>query len=162
MLPELLAARAESTPDKLYLLFEEEQWTYAQAAREAWRTANGLIRLGVEMGDYVSVWVPTGPDVLRAWFGANAAGAVYAPLNLAAKGGTSSTPSTSRGRRCSSRTISSPSASPASRLRRSRRLSWSAGRRPTCRGRPSRSRRCSPTSETTARSCRDRSSRGTT
>ena len=38
------------------------------------------------MGDYVSVWMPTGPDVLRAWFGANAAGAVYAPLNLAARG----------------------------------------------------------------------------
>ena len=27
-----------------------------------------------------------GPDVLRAWFGTNAAGAVYAPLNLAARG----------------------------------------------------------------------------
>ena len=51
----------------------------------------GCRRLGVEMGDYVSVWMPTGPDVLRAWFGANAAGAVYAPLNLAARAGTSST-----------------------------------------------------------------------
>ena len=30
--------------------------------------------------------MPTGPDVLRAWFGANAAGAVYSPLNLAARG----------------------------------------------------------------------------
>ena len=70
------------------MLFEDERLeATAQAAREAWRAANGLIRLGVEMGDYVSVWVPTGPDVLRAWFGANAAGAVYAPLNLAAKGG---------------------------------------------------------------------------
>ena len=29
---------------------------------------------------------PTGPDIVRAWFGANAVGAVYAPLNLAAKG----------------------------------------------------------------------------
>jgi crotonobetaine/carnitine-CoA ligase len=83
---DLLAARAASTPDKPFLLFEDEQWTYAQAAREAWRAANGLRRLGVGMGDYVSVWVPTGPDVLRAWFGANAAGAVYAPLNLASRG----------------------------------------------------------------------------
>ena len=54
--------------------------------REAWRAANALQRVGVEMGDYVSVWLPTGPDVLRAWFGANAAGAVYSPLNLAARG----------------------------------------------------------------------------
>jgi crotonobetaine/carnitine-CoA ligase len=83
---DLLAGRAASTPDKPFLLFEDEQWTYAQAAREAWRAANGLRRLGVGMRDYVSVWVPTGPDVLRAWFGANAAGAVYAPLNLASRG----------------------------------------------------------------------------
>jgi crotonobetaine/carnitine-CoA ligase len=30
--------------------------------------------------------MPTGPDVLRAWFGANTAGAVYSPLSLAARG----------------------------------------------------------------------------
>jgi carnitine-CoA ligase len=87
VLPELLAARAAATPDRPLLLFEEETWTCAQAAREAWRTANGLrAHCGVEPGDYVSVWVPTSPDVLRAWFGTNAAGAVYAPLNLSARG----------------------------------------------------------------------------
>jgi carnitine-CoA ligase len=86
VVPDLLAARAASTPDKPFLLFEEDQWSYAQAAVEAWRFGQALQRLDVAMGDYVSVWVPTGPDVLRAWFGANAAGAVYAPLNLAARG----------------------------------------------------------------------------
>jgi crotonobetaine/carnitine-CoA ligase len=86
VVPDLLAARAAATPDKPFVLFEDEQWTYADAAREAWRTAQGLRREGVQMGEYVSVWTPTGPDVLRAWFGANAAGAVYAPLNLAARG----------------------------------------------------------------------------
>ena len=86
VVPELLAARAAATPGKTFLLFEEEQWTYEHAVREAWRAGNALQQLGVGMGDYVSVWVPTGPDVLRAWFGANAAGAVYAPLNLAARG----------------------------------------------------------------------------
>ena len=86
MLPDLLAARAAATPDKPFILFDEEHWTYADAAREAWRAANALIRCGVGFGDYVSVWIPTSPDVLRGWFGANAAGAVYAPLNLAAKG----------------------------------------------------------------------------
>lgn len=83
---DLLATRAGETPDKPYILFEEEQWTYAEAARQAWRTGNALQKVGVELGDYISVWVPTGPDVVRAWFGANAAGAVYAPLNLAARG----------------------------------------------------------------------------
>jgi crotonobetaine/carnitine-CoA ligase len=86
VLPDLLEARAAANPYKTFILFEDDEWSYSQALREAWRTANGLISLGVGMGDYVSVWVPTGPDVLRAWFGANAAGAAYAPLNLAAKG----------------------------------------------------------------------------
>ncbi len=84
--PDLLAARAAATPDKPFLLFDEETWSYGDAAREAWRTANALIEAGVGFGDYVSVWMPTGPDVLRAWFGANAAGAVYSPLGLAARG----------------------------------------------------------------------------
>ena len=87
VLPELLAKRATATPDKPLLLFEDETWTCGQAAREAWTAANGLREhCGVEMGDYVSVWVPTSPDVLRAWFGTNAAGGVYAPLNLSARG----------------------------------------------------------------------------
>ena len=87
VLPELIAKRAAETPDRPLLLFEDEVWTCAQAAREAWRTANGLqTECGIEVGDYVSVWVPTSPDVLRAWFGTNAAGAVYAPLSLSARG----------------------------------------------------------------------------
>ena len=86
VVPDLLAARAEATPDKPYLLFEDETWSYGETARQAWRTGHALQKIGVEMGDYVSVWIPTGPDVVRAWFGSNAIGGVYAPLNLAAKG----------------------------------------------------------------------------
>jgi crotonobetaine/carnitine-CoA ligase len=40
----------------------------------------------VERGDFVSAWLPNGKDALRAWLGANAAGAVYAPLNPAYRG----------------------------------------------------------------------------
>src|SRR5215468_4448277 len=61
--PDLLAARAEAVPDKPFLLFEEETWSYRDAAREAWRAGNALIDQGVKSGDYVSVWMPTGPDV---------------------------------------------------------------------------------------------------
>ena len=86
VVPDLLAARAQATPDKPYLIFEDEQWSYGEAARQAWRAGHALQKIGVEIGDYVSVWIPTGPDVVRAWFGANAVGGVYAPLNLAAKG----------------------------------------------------------------------------
>ncbi len=86
VLPDLLALRAEATPDKPFLIFEEEQWSYADAAQEAWRTANALRQHGIEFGDYLSVWMPTSPDVLRIWFGANTLGATYSPLNTAARG----------------------------------------------------------------------------
>jgi len=86
VVPDLLSARAAATPEKPFILFDEEQWTYAEAAQQAWLAGHALTRCGVRAGDYVSVWIPTGPDVLRGWFGANAVGAVYAPLNLAAKG----------------------------------------------------------------------------
>jgi carnitine-CoA ligase len=86
VLADLLERRARETPDKVFLVFADREWTYAEAAAHAWRFANGLIREGVREGDHVSVWIPTHPDLAEAWFGANAAGAVYAPLNLAARG----------------------------------------------------------------------------
>src|SRR5437588_7002424 len=86
VLPDILAARAAATPEKPAVLFPDTQWTYAEAAREAWRTGNALLAQGFGIGDSISVWLPAGPDVLRVLFGASAIGAVYAPLNLAAQG----------------------------------------------------------------------------
>ena len=87
VLLELLARHAAETPDRPQLLFEDETWTCADSAREAWRSANGLrAHCGVEPGDYVSVWVPTSPDVLRAWFGTNAAGASGGTKNAGSSG----------------------------------------------------------------------------
>ena len=58
--------------------------------------ATRLQKIGVEIGDYVSVWMPTGPDVVRAWFGANAAGArLRAAQPRRARAATSSTRSSS-------------------------------------------------------------------
>src|SRR5205823_12933698 len=42
VLPDLLSSRAEATPDSALLLFEDETWTCADAARHAWRTADAL------------------------------------------------------------------------------------------------------------------------
>jgi crotonobetaine/carnitine-CoA ligase len=40
----------------------------------------------VRVGEVVAAWLPNGPEALLAWFGANAAGAVYQPLNTAYRG----------------------------------------------------------------------------
>ena len=86
VLPDILASRAATSPNKAAVLFPDARWTYAEAAREAWRAGNALLTEGVAVGDCISVWLPAGQDVLRLLFGAASIGAVYAPLNLAAKG----------------------------------------------------------------------------
>jgi crotonobetaine/carnitine-CoA ligase len=86
VIADILEARAAERPEHTFARFEDESWTFAEAADRAWRFAHGLIGLGVKPGDTVSVWSPTRPELLQTWFGINAAGAVYAPLNLAARG----------------------------------------------------------------------------
>ncbi len=87
VLPCLLAARAAATPDRDFLLYQDgKRWTYAQTYALARRAATGLRCLGVRQGDTVLVWLPNGPDAVRAWFGANLVGACFAPLNIAYRG----------------------------------------------------------------------------
>lgn len=86
VVPDLLERFAVSQPEKVFALFAEEQWTYAQTADHAWGVAQGLRSLGVREGDFVLAWLPNGREALRTWFGANAAGATFAPLNPAYRG----------------------------------------------------------------------------
>jgi carnitine-CoA ligase len=83
---DMLERQARERPDGTFAIFTEESWTYSEAARRAWQLAHALIAEGVAPGEWVSVWGPNSPQVLQAWLGINAAGAVYAPLNLAARG----------------------------------------------------------------------------
>ena len=87
VLPALLAARAAATPDRDFLLYEDgKRWSYGHTYALARRAATGLRRCGVQKGDKVLVWLPNGPDAVRAWFGANLVGACFAPLNIAYRG----------------------------------------------------------------------------
>src|ERR687896_985958 len=86
VLAEILNRQAQTRPDKVCVQFADTAWTYADAADAAWRFANALLRAGVTPGESVSVWAPTRPELVQAWFGINAAGAVYSPLSLAARG----------------------------------------------------------------------------
>jgi crotonobetaine/carnitine-CoA ligase len=86
VLTDIIAAHAARTPDKVAVSFGDYKWTYRETATEAWRVGNALRTNGVRIGDSVTVWLPTGPDVLRLLLGCTAVGGVYAPLNLASKG----------------------------------------------------------------------------
>ena len=86
MVADLLENAAKNQPDKAFAVFPRSQWTYRQTAERTWSTAHALRDLGVRQDDFVASWLPNGPSALRTWFGANALGATFAPLNPAYKG----------------------------------------------------------------------------
>jgi len=63
------------------LIFEDRRWTFRELDAEANRIANGLVDLGVEKGDRVSIFLPNCPEFLFWYFGALKMGAVVNPIN---------------------------------------------------------------------------------
>src|SRR5882672_10199109 len=83
----VLIDRAARYEDKVFLAYQDgSEWTYRETLAESWRAANALRGLGVGRGDAVSVLLPAGAALMRVWLGAATIGAVFAPLNLAARG----------------------------------------------------------------------------
>ena len=62
-------------PDKPLLLSRTRPGRTARRPGQAWRTGHALQKIGVEMGDYVSVWIPTSP-MPPCGFGSKAIGGV--------------------------------------------------------------------------------------
>lgn len=85
--PHLLAARAEETPDGVYLQrVEGGELTYAQTSEAALRWADAFRRLGVGRGDTVASMLPTGFDPFVCWVGLNWLVAWEVPVNTAYQG----------------------------------------------------------------------------
>lgn len=87
VLKDLLEKQAGRFPDREFVRFwRGETWTYAETLDRVRRRAAALRRAGVGQGDHVLCWMGNGPDLLTAWFAINLLGAVYVPLNTAARG----------------------------------------------------------------------------
>lgn len=83
----LLDAGSREHPEQVFAVYEDgSRWTYAETHRLVKSWACGLQELGVQAGDAVLVWLPNGPELIRAWFATNYIGAVYAPINTAYRG----------------------------------------------------------------------------
>jgi len=72
-------------PERVALIFEDRQWTFRELNAEANRVANGLVDLGVEKGDRVSLFLPNCPEFLFWYFGALKMGAIVNPINTMLK-----------------------------------------------------------------------------
>lgn len=80
----LLRKWSEATPEAPFAVFENgASWTYADGLSKSWEIGRGLMSLGVRPGDAVLSFLPNGEEAIGVFIGANAIGAVFAPLNTA-------------------------------------------------------------------------------
>ncbi|MCW3001095.1 MAG: Long-chain-fatty-acid--CoA ligase [Conexibacter sp.] len=78
----VLDAVAEEHPERVYVIGEGDQLTYAEIVAWSRRIARGLVAAGVGVGDRVALLLPNGPELVAAIFAVSRAGAVGVPLNV--------------------------------------------------------------------------------
>jgi len=71
----------EGRENKTCLYYEDQTWTYGEAARLSNRTGNALRELGAEIEDRVLLVLPDCPEFVWTWFGAARVGAVITMVN---------------------------------------------------------------------------------
>ncbi len=71
----------EGRENKVCLYFEDQKFTYGDAARMSNRVGNALRELGLEMEDRVLLVLPDCPEFVWSWFGAARIGAVITMVN---------------------------------------------------------------------------------
>ena len=68
-------------PDKIAVIYEDRQYTYAEFRRRVHRLAGALRRAGIQPGDRVAYLAPNIPALLEAHFAAPLAGAILVAIN---------------------------------------------------------------------------------
>jgi crotonobetaine/carnitine-CoA ligase len=86
--PALLAERVRRSPERPFLRWEDERWSYAEAWEEIRRFAAWARERGgaAAPGTRIAAFLPNRPEMLWAWLGTLAAGAAFVPLNRAHRG----------------------------------------------------------------------------
>ncbi|MBY0279851.1 acyl--CoA ligase, partial [Candidatus Binatia bacterium] len=83
-LPDFVADCARRFGEREALVWGDVRWSYAELARQAAGTAEGLRELGVEPGEPVGVLLPNWPEFFAAVAGITSLGAVAVCLNTMA------------------------------------------------------------------------------
>ena len=81
VLPDWLAHRARTVPDRLAVIVGGERWTFAELDARASRTARRLSTLGVGAGDRVATLLHNGPAMVELVHAVPRLGAILVPLN---------------------------------------------------------------------------------
>jgi long-chain acyl-CoA synthetase len=80
-LQEILKKTAEAYPERTAIAYCEKEISYAQLETFSNQLANALVKLGVNKGDRVAVFLPNIPQFIIAYFGALKAGAVVTAIS---------------------------------------------------------------------------------
>ena len=80
-LQEILKKTAEAYPEKTAIVYGEREISYAQLEVLSNQFANALVKLKVDKGDRVAVFLPNIPQFIIAYFGALKAGAVVTAIS---------------------------------------------------------------------------------
>jgi len=81
-----LARAVADVPDKVFLDFSGDKFTFAEVDRLSTELAHGLLELGVATGQPVATMLDNNIDAVTVWLAINKIGAVSAPVNTAFKG----------------------------------------------------------------------------
>ena len=86
-LGQMIAQTAGANPEKPAIIFRDQHTSFGELNRRSNQVANALIRLGIQPGDRVALYIHNLPIFIEAYYGILKAGASVVPLNVLYKAG---------------------------------------------------------------------------
>ncbi|MCK4245205.1 MAG: AMP-binding protein [Candidatus Omnitrophica bacterium] len=80
-LNEILKRQADTSPQKLAIIYKERKISYRELDEITNRLANSLVGLGIRKGDRVGIMLPRIPELVIAYLGLSKCGAISFPLS---------------------------------------------------------------------------------
>lgn len=78
---DLFIEQVENSPDRIAVVYKQDQLTYQEVNNQANKLAAFLLELGVKQGDFVGIFQPRNPNFLISILAILKAGAAYVPLD---------------------------------------------------------------------------------
>ncbi|XP_063871974.1 long-chain fatty acid transport protein 1-like [Scylla paramamosain] len=81
-IPKLFMENVRKNPNKVALIFEDQEWTFTQIDEYSNRVANLMVSEGYKHGDTVALFMMNQPEYICTWLGCAKVGVVAALINF--------------------------------------------------------------------------------
>ncbi|HIJ58394.1 MAG TPA: AMP-binding protein, partial [Deltaproteobacteria bacterium] len=78
---DIIKRHVANTPDKTAIIFGERRISYSQLDVLITRTADGLLKTGLQRGDVLSLFLPSLPELIISYLGTARAGLTVNVVN---------------------------------------------------------------------------------